>query len=138
MLRPLLLGLALAGAVSACASKASTPAPAGPAALAQTKASPRSTRDLIVGNDLVATGLDNVYACLNRLRPTFLNTIRAAPRVLVDDAPRSMDELKSMPPAQIDYVRYFDAVEAEGRFGGAAPMIYIVPRGHTPRVPLPR
>ncbi len=29
MLRPLLLGLALAGTLSACASKASTPPPAG-------------------------------------------------------------------------------------------------------------
>jgi hypothetical protein len=146
MLRPQLLGLAVAAALSACASSHATPAPtpAGPEAIAAgatpVKAAPRSTRDLLLGPDMVATGVNSTYDAINRLRPIFFTarSTTGGARVMIDDVMRSADDLRILPPAQVDFVRYFDVDDAMGRFGDSQPVIYVVTKGHTPRFPLPR
>ncbi len=149
MSRPLLAGLAFAFLLPACASSGSTPqnpATGAPVTAAQTKSAPRSTTDVLIGADIVATGVNNVYEGIQRLRPSFYRARSvsggrsgsAGPQVMIDDASRTVDDLRSLPPAQIDFVRYFDVDEANGRFGSAAPVIYVVTIGHTPRIPLRR
>lgn len=143
MLRPLLLGLT-AAALSACASSHPTPAPAGPEAIAAgaapVKAAPRSTRDVLVGPDMVATGVNSTFDAINRLRPIFFTgrSTTGGARVMIDDVMRSADDLRILPPAQVGFVRYYDVDDAMSRFGGSQPVIYVVTKGRTPRFPLPK
>ncbi len=145
MLRPQLLGL-VAAALAGCASSHATPAstPSGPEAIAAgaapVKAAPRSTRDVLVGPDIVATGVNSTFDAIGRLRPIFFTarSTTGGARVMIDDVMRSADDLRILPPGQVDFVRYFDVDDAMGRFGGSQPVIYVVTKGHTPRFPMPK
>ena len=149
-MRPLLLGLALAAVLSACASghapPSSTPAPpanaAGPAAPTAVKARPN--RNVLLGEDLVAAG-STVGDAIQRLRPELLTPRRVSdrgemvgPSLVLDDAGRSMEALWATSSDRVAFVRYFSATEAQARFGASSPVLYVVTKEHTPAIPLPR
>lgn len=109
-------GLALVFALG-CASGGGVPSPAGPG----------RARDLITGEQLVATHAASLYDAIRQLRPEFLrphvsgtitNPQPPLPVVYVDHVSLGgLDALRNFQPTAVYDVRYVNAADATTRYG---------------------
>ena len=104
-----------------------------------TKSDPRRRTDLITAADMTRSHWPNAYELVRELRPNWLNnrgpdTISGNPTQVqvVLDGMRYGDviRLRDLPVANIEYLQYFDPIEASGRWGlgFGAGAIYVASR----------
>jgi hypothetical protein len=120
-----------AGASGACSTRQGDTAASG------------SDRDLVTGEELVATNARDVYRALERLRPTWLTSRGPANMGNVRDATEavanvymngsrmgSVDYLKQVYVSDVHEIRFWGSGEAGARFGMGNPrgVIEIIPR----------
>jgi hypothetical protein len=127
LFRTLALTAGVLSILPACASSgagAGTSA-AGASTSESARRGPRSSRDLITGDELRNSGATNLYDAIQRLRPHWLanrNAVnRAGSEIVVFQGNNNLgglEALRQIEPGYIAYVRWLDASEASNTLPG--------------------
>jgi ABC-type phosphate transport system substrate-binding protein len=126
LFRTLALTAGTLSILSACAASSGTEAGAGASASASTAPrGPRSSRTLITGEELRASGATNLYDAIQRLRPHWLANRsavnRAGSEIVVYQGTVNMgglESLRQIEPGYIAHARWLDASEASNTLPG--------------------